>query len=296
MAKIKNYDKYSVLQHIFDVKIASGHKIGEDIDFTLAEVNDAILATKGVRPASISNFVLDLTRKDTGISTRLPQSIIEKGYDLRKKTGKGLCGTFIYRGFDEHGKTIPLNDWLVWPTTPDRPITITNKVPDIVQRFISNDEASLLSIIDYCDILTKVYGSATHKIYRVQSPMKWQPNEIDGYYIGQKGRNTILYPVEAKAISTKDDINLVQMYGQYETFIKKYRAKYARDGLAVVMRPIAAKMTKDGMLLARLENNPMYDSTTNRNVPMFTIDEVVEVILDPPILNWGQKTKRKKRK
>lgn len=295
MARIKSYDKFTVLQYIFDNKITAGYKIGDDIDFTLAEVNNAILATGGTRPTSISNFVLDLTRKDTGISTRLPQSIIEKGYDLRKKTGKGLCGTFIYRGFDAHGKTIPLNDWLVWPT-PDTTITITNIMPDIVQHFISNDEASLLSVIDYCEILTKVYGSETHKIYRVQSPMKWQPNEIDGYYIGQKGRNIILYPVEAKAISTKDDINLVQMYGQYETFIKKYRAKYARDGLAVVMRPIAAKMTQDGMLLAQLENNPMFDPTTNRNVPMFTIDEVVKVILDPPISNWGPKTKRKTRK
>lgn len=281
MARIKKYDKHTVLQHIFDSKIAAGHRIGDDIDFTLAEVNDAILATGGTRPASISNFVLDLTRKDNGISSRLPQPIISHGYDLRKKTGNGLCGTFIYRGFDEHGNTIPLYDWLVWET-PDRDITITNTVPDLVQQYISNDEASLFSVIDYCDVLTQVFGSPNVRIYRVQSPMKWQPNEIDGYYISQAGRNTIVYPVEAKAISTEDDINLVQIYGQYKTFI----AKYTRDGLSFKVRPVAAKMEKDGMLLALLEKNPLYDEITNKTAKMFNIEEVVKVTLDSPINNW----------
>ena len=281
MPKHKNYDKQTVLQHIFDNKIAAGCSIGDDIDFTLAEVNDAILATGGTRPASISNFVLDLTRRDNGISSRLPKPIIDLGYDLRKKTGKGLCGTFVYRGFDASGHTIPLYDWLVWET-PDRTVTISNVVPALVQRYISNDEASLFSAIDYCDVLTQVFSSANTPILRVQSPMKWQPNEIDGYYISQSGRNTIVYPVEAKAISTEDDINLVQMYGQYKTFI----AKYTRDGLSFKVRPVAAKMEEDGMLLALLDKNPLYDENTNKTAKMFNIEEVVKVVLDPPISNW----------
>lgn len=281
MARRKNYDKHTVLQHIFDSKITAGHSIGDDIDFTLAEVGAAIVATGGTRPASISNFVLDLTRRDKGISSRLPQPIINHGYDLRKKTGKGMCGTFIYRGFDEHGHTIPLYDWLVWEN-PDRSVTISNIVPPLVQRYISNDEASLFSVIDYCDVLTQVFGSADTPILRVQSPMKWQPNEIDGYYISESGRNTIVYPVEAKAISTEDDINLAQMYGQYKTFI----AKYARDGLSFKVRPVAVKMESDGMLLALLEKNPLYDENTNKTAKMFNIEEVVKVVLDPPINNW----------
>ena len=89
-------------------------------------------------------------------------------------------------------------------------ITVTNNVPDIVIPFISNDEASLFSVIDYCDILSIVLKQ---EVKRVQSPMKWQPNEIDGYYVAKNARNTFVYPVEAKAISTSDDINLVQIYG-----------------------------------------------------------------------------------
>lgn len=285
MARVKAYNKHSVLLHIFNSKIADGCRVGDDIHFTLAEVNNGITATGGTKPASISNFVLDLTRRKAPITSRLPQQIIDLGYDLRKKTGPvpgsdsdNYCGTFVYRGKDEHGNTIPIQDWLEWDE-PERTITISNVVPDLVQQFISDDEASLFSVIDYCNVLSTVFGTTIH---RVQSPMKWQPNEIDGYYVGQRGRNTIVYPVEAKAISTGDDINLVQMYGQYKTFI----SKYSRDDLSLVVRPVAAKMEETGMLLALLEVNPLYNTTGNRDANMFNITEVVRVVLDPPISNW----------
>lgn len=54
---------------------------------------------------------------------------------------------------------------------------------------------------------------------RVQNPMKWQPNEIDGLYMSADGKT--IYPVEAKAVSTGDDINLEQMPGQYKTITVK---------------------------------------------------------------------------
>lgn len=285
MPREKAYNKHDVLLHIFNEKISEGCRVGDDIHFTLADVNAGIAATGGKKPTSISNFVLDLTRKKAPISSRLPQQIIDLGYDLRKKTGrapgtavKNYCGTFVYRGKDADGNTIALQDWLEWDE-PERTITIPNTVPELVQRFISDDEASLFSVIDYCNVLSKVFDT---DIYRVQSPMKWQPNEIDGYYVGKAGRNVVVYPVEAKAISTGDDINLVQMYGQYQTFIRKY----SRDDLSLVVRPVAAKMEENGMLLALLEVNPLYNTTGNRDANMFIVTEVVRVVLDPPINNW----------
>lgn len=283
---VKKYNKFCTLDYIFMKKTENGTKrIGSDIDFTLAEVGEGIRATGGTPPTSWSNFVLDLTRKKNTIEQRLPASIISYGYDLRKKTGPvsdssgdNYCGTFVYRGKDEDGKTIPIQDWLEWGEH-DREIVIENKVPELVRSFISNDEASLFSVIDYCDILSTVL---TQKIYRIQSPMKWQPNEIDGYYVGKTARNIFVYPVEAKAVSTADDINLVQVHGQYNTFIEKYK----RNDFSLIVRPIAAKMTHDGMLLAILEHNPMYDSVRNKEASMFNVSEVIKVVLNPPLQAW----------
>lgn len=280
------YNKFDVLKHLFLEKTDSGTKnIGMDIDFTLREIGEGIIATGGKAPTSWSNFVLDLTRRKNTIEQRLPPEIIAYGYDLRKKTGQvpgttqeKYCGTFVYRGKDENGNTIPLQDWLEWGT-PDRTIHIKNLVPELVQKFISNDEASLFSVIGYCNILSQVLKQDVHL---VQSPMKWQPNEIDGYYVAQTPRNTFVYPVEAKAVSTSDDINLVQLNGQYNTFIKKY----TRSDFALIVRPIAAKMEKDGMLLAILEHNALYDPARNRESNMFNILEIVKVILDQPLAAW----------
>ena len=113
--------------------------------------------------------------------------------------------------------------------------------------------------------------------------MKWQPNEIDGYYVSENSRNIFVYPVEAKAISTDDDINIVQVNGQYNTFIEKYK----RDSLSLIVRPIAAKMTRDGMILAIMEHNPMYDPTQNKEATMFNIIDVVKIKLTPPLKAWN---------
>lgn len=284
----KAYDKFKVLRQLFMKKTNGAQKhIGESIDFTLSEVGKAIIETGGTPPTSRSNFVLDLTRKTKKITSRLPQEVIDCGYDLRKKTGRvpgtkdNYCGTFVYRGFDEDGNTIPLKDWLVWDE-PDRVITVENKVPELVKRFISNDEAALFSVIDYCDILSIVLNK---EVFRVQSPMKWQPNEIDGCYIARDARNIFVYPVEAKAISTADDINLVQIHGQYNTFIEKYK----RDDFSLIVRPIAVKMEHDGMLLAILENNPMYDMEVNSDADMFNVVEIIKVVLDEPIQTWNKR-------
>ena len=281
------YDKFAVLKYIFMQKTQDGtQRIGSDIDFTLREVGEGIIATGGTPPTSWSNFVLDLTRKKNTIFQRLPGDIISFGYDLRKKTGRlpgntrdKYCGTFVYRGKDENGNTIPIQDWLDWGEA-DRVIHIaSNEIPELVRQFISNDEASLFSVIDYCDILSKAFNQ---QVYRVQSPMKWQPNEIDGFYVARNARNIFIYPVEAKAISTKDDINIVQIHGQYNTLVEKY----TRDNYTLIVRPIAARMESDGMLLAIMEHNPLYDPLRNREAQMFNIIEVIRVQLDPTLPAW----------
>ena len=82
----KAYDKMAVLSYLFMKKTKDGtSNIGKDIDFTLKEVGEGIIATGGTTPTSWSNFVLDLTRKKNTIQQRLPEQVIKHGYDLRKK-------------------------------------------------------------------------------------------------------------------------------------------------------------------------------------------------------------------
>ncbi len=261
-----NSKKFPMLEHIFAQKTQNGTVgIGQNITFTLKDVSNGYRACGIDEPASISNTVLDLTRQNRGIDSRLPQSISSLGYDLRKKTGPGpdgnYCGEFVFVGV---GNVI--RSWLQWDSSRERVVNVENKVPTNVLRFISNDEGALFSVIDYCDALSYALYGTSEKVLRVQNPMKWQPNEIDGLYMAVDG--STIYPVEAKAVSTGDDINLEQMLGQYKTITAKM------PGVEIV--PIAARMKPYGVDLALFTYN-VYEL-----VPV----EFIKVIISPYISSW----------
>lgn len=241
--------KFPMLVYIFNKKTNNGTEhIGENITFTLKDVSEGYKNCAIEEPASISNTILDLTRKDRGIKARLPQYIIDFGYDIRKKTGPSpngnYCGEFIYVGVGNQ-----ISSWLVWEESKFEEKTIPNLIPGIVLQYLSNDEGALFSAIDYCDLLSVAINNEKNTIIRIQNPMKWQPNEIDGLYLDKK-RNCI-YPVEAKAVSTGDSINLEQMYGQYLTIKSKIKT--------ADIIPIAAVSKEHGVDIAILaeENNAL---------------------------------------
>ncbi len=261
--------KFPVLEHIFfeKTKNASIH-IGETITFTLQDVSRGYQACNIEKPASISNTILDLTRKKRPIAHRLPESIIAYGYDLKKKTGfspdGNYCGEFVFVGVGNQ-----IDSWLTWDEAKFKKVKIKNSIPEIVQTHLANDEGALFSAIDYCDLLSKAFGEAPHTVLRIQNPMKWQPNEIDGLYVNT--RTNILYPIEAKAVSTGDNINLEQMYGQYITITRK------RNGEKVI--PVAAVMKPFGVDLAMLKEK------NGALVPY----KFIRATIDPPIDHWKKK-------
>jgi len=213
--------KHPILEHIFDLKTESKRSgIGDNHRFTLQDIGramDTLYDELEYKPTSHSNFVLDLTRKDSGIESRLPASLISLGYDLKKKTGpapngENYAGVFVYVGVGN-----AISTWLKWPETPEQVITIDNIVPADIIPYLSNDEGALFSVIDYCDVLSACIYREPKTILRVQNPMKWQPNEIDGLYYSHFSGIKTLFPVEAKALSTGDAINLEQMSGAYRT-------------------------------------------------------------------------------
>lgn len=256
-----------MLEYIFQ-KYFNADKNKETITFYLSDISEGYRAVGIAEPASISNTILDLCRKRGSIDSRVPPSISALGYDLKKKTGPGsdgnYAGEFVYVGVGKQ-----LKSWLDWSDDPEVIEIDSSTIPTLTRKIVRNDEAGLFSIMDYLDVLTKVMG---HKVYRVQNPMKWQPNEIDGFYTATVGQKTYVYPVEAKALTTGDDINLDQMDGGFRTVI----AKFDSMDLEVSVQQIAVRMVKNGIDIAIFPTN----------LAPVEPDRFVRVTFKPKIENW----------
>lgn len=261
--------KHPLLEYIFNDKTQDGTiNIGENHTFTLADISAAYKACGIPEPASISNTILDLTRQDRGIASRLPESIYKLGYDLRKKTGRSpqgnnYAGEFVFVGVGNF-----LNHWFEWPLDPDKEVTVQNIVPEsiIEKKLLGNDEGALFSVIDYCDVLSIALYDSDKKVIRVQNPKKWQPNEIDGLYYCEE--DDTLYPCEAKAISTGDSINMVQLTGGYRTITKKMPH--------MNVTPVALVMVNNGI------NIGLFKEKDDELV----LDKYYKVNFSPEVIPW----------
>lgn len=275
--KIYSSKKHPMLEHIFFEKNPKKDITIQSITFTLEDISNSYRALNIPEPASISNTILDLTRKKRDISARLPKSIYSLGYDLRKKTGvtpngKSYAGEFLFVGI---GKQI--NSWLDWPTKFDQEIILPSSIlPEGILEFLRNDEGALFSVMDYCDVLSQVLHKSTKTIKRVQHPLKWQPNEIDGFYFSKDKNSIYIYPVEAKALTTDDDINLVQMAGGLETIYQKFL------GRNIYICPLAVKMIKNGILLGEFKSiHALHDPFAE-----LSLSRCHKITFDPVIPSW----------
>lgn len=276
--------KHIVLDHIFSQLTNNGTQdIGEDHVFYLDDISDAYTSLGFKRPTSSSNFVLDITRKNSGIAARVPDTIRVLGYDLRKKTGldsekRNFAGEFVYVGVGQE-----LNSWLQWPPTFADVRTIANTVPAKILPFITDDEAALFSVIEHCDVLSQVFHGRLSTVFRVQTPMKWQPNELDGLYFSEADGQDTFYLVEAKALSTQDDINLDQMFGTLKTMHVK------RKDVNTVS--IALRMAANGIHICTLKPGKAALSPMRQPEDFLVPEHFIAVIFDPPIPSWRNRGK-----
>lgn len=237
--------KHPVLIYIFS-KYWDKKTPTANIIFYLSDISEGYKASNQSEPVSISNTILDLCRQDRGIDSRVPPEISSKGFDLRKKTGqnsegKKFAGEFVYVGVGQE-----IQSWLKWPANAELVEVDSNRIPERVKSLLRRDEGALFSVIDYTNLLSKVIHDGKHEVIRVQNPMKWQPNEIDGLYVAEFSSWTEIYPVEAKALTTGDEINLDQLKGGYETVVRHVQT----NALEVTIVPVAAKMIRNGVLIA----------------------------------------------
>jgi hypothetical protein len=236
--------KHPMLEYIFNKYNPNRDITQLEIHFTLDDISQAYRATSIKEPASISNTILDLTRKQNHISSRLPESIYSLGYDLKKKTGTApnggsYAGTFV---FVDVGNEI--QSWLQWSDTLETIEISSSGIPPRIRDLIRNDEGALFSVIDYCNVFSLALYNGQQQVMRVQNPMKWQPNEIDGFYYGNIDGIDTVFPVEAKALTTGDDINLVQLEGGITTIMSKLNLPNAK------IVPLAVQMIQNGIRIA----------------------------------------------
>ncbi|OGN21396.1 MAG: hypothetical protein A2915_00995 [Candidatus Yanofskybacteria bacterium RIFCSPLOWO2_01_FULL_41_34] len=274
--KLKKYSskKHPVLEFIFR-KYYNPKRPQKTIPFYLSDISDGYRANRIPEPVSISNTILDLTRQDRGVDSRLPKSISRLGYDLRKKTGEDQGGHKYAGEFMLVGVGNSLKSWLAWPKNIEEIVIDSSLLPPLVAALIRSDEAGLFSVIDYTGVFSKILHGGKREIHRVQNPMKWQPNEIDGFYASQRGRDIDLYPVEAKALTTGDEINLDQLRGGFLTVIEQMK----RIGLKADVQQVAIKMIENGINVAIFPINQI------PRVP----EKCYRVKFKPVIHNWQKK-------
>lgn len=279
MPKRANYNKHDILGKIFNKKFAGVPSQQPEIEIYFDDIKTAARQLSQTLPVSISNFILDLCRKNNGLEARVPEVVRNAGYDLKKATGnsskkhrKRLAGRFVYVGV---GKEV--QSWLIWPI-PNHVIMIDSRqLPPLVRRLLRRDEAAMFSVFDYLDVLSQALGLSSNGIQRLQAPMKWQPNEIDGLYFRDAEANLTLYPVEAKALTTNDEINFEQLVGGYRVVVDKMGSDSEAASIDVVQ--IAAQMVTNGVRLAVFPKNvePQQSNIAN----------CIQVTFDPPITAWS---------
>jgi hypothetical protein len=277
MAQLK-YNKQLILQEIFREKFKGTPADQKEIPIYFDDIRKAGLALDMELPVSYSNFVLDLCRKNNGIKKRVPPIVIENGYDLKKATGtdpgnsQKLVGVFVHVGLGNE-----INSWITWPN-PRLSIEVdSSNLHSTVRRLLRRDEAAMFSLIDYLDLLTIATENSYGTIHRLQSPMKWQPNEIDGMYFADDDGELILFPVEAKALTTNDEINMDQLSGGFRTV--QIQVEKINLGVKPRIQSVAALMTTNGIRFA------FFPDDTEPNAEMGF--DFIEIIFNPPLEAWS---------
>jgi hypothetical protein len=93
----------------------------------------------------------------------------------------------------------------------------------------------------------------------------------------------MLYPVEAKALSTHDEVNLSQMRGELETLKKNYEC---------LITPIACQMLEDGIRFAVF---PIIN--VGNNIPeIMTPSRFYRITLYPKINSWRVNYRKNERR
>ncbi|WP_129670401.1 hypothetical protein [Candidatus Chloroploca sp. Khr17] len=199
------------------------------IDLNMEEIKQ-YLDRRGETPGNIHNFFKDIVR-----SGKMPSQLSELkqlGYHIIQ-TEKG--GAFVRSTNDSVSDIVDISTQEVIYETLN-----SDLLPAIVWELIRTDEGAIMSILEYCKILERVTGA--HQVFRVQAPLKVQPNEVDGCYVFEQNGLTTLIAVEAK--SKGSDVLL-----KHQIFGSAHQALNHFGMFVDEVRPVGIKIQLDNTLL-----------------------------------------------
>jgi hypothetical protein len=219
----------------------------------------------GYRPGNIHNFFKDLVR--TGKTPKGVADIAELGYQIVQTDGGGefvrLQGEIDAVGLSDDLPAIEIG---------------SNGIPKEVYDLVRTDEGGALSVVEYCGILDLIAGA---KVFRVQSPVKVAPNEIDGLYVYEKEGKRTIFTAEAKSKGS-DVILKHQIYGAAEKALKFFGEQVDR------IVPLGIKIARDNTIYVAV-----FQPFTLEN-PKPEVHEIFRYKIDPIPQQWIRKSKRKK--
>lgn len=267
------YSKPAALEYIFNKKFDPRHP-QQEIPFTRDEVRDAIVATGGRVPSNPNNFVKDLTR--SGNSDSRSSSAREAGYFLREGTHSGSMGIF----FKDTG---PLAGAIAVICPEDlEPKKIALSLPSETHDLLRPDEGGLLAVLEYGHLLDDFFDVPRGTVKRVQSPVKVQPHEVDGFFVMKQGHHRIPIPCEAKS-QGNDVITLNQIVGVAAAALQRL----LEDDMVRAI-PIGAKIESNGdVFIARFPECTTSDLLgLNAKLTASSVVKQVRYRLDPKPPKW----------
>lgn len=184
-------------------------------------------------PLNLANVFKDLVRN--GKMPRYLSAIQDLGYEIRQVEGGAEFINVVM--------SPELRDAMDVDTSLSAQVWPSERIPQIPFHLIRTDEGGVLSALEYSGLLSHVFGS---EVQRIQSPLKLQPNEVDGCYVHRNDEGELVFlSIEVK--SKGGDVLLKhQIVGAARGALSKYR-----DVINVVV-PVGVKLANDNSLYIAL--------------------------------------------
>src|ERR1041385_4546269 len=239
----KDYDR--IINTLFNSKFKEG---SSEIDFTKDEL---VAAAKKLRITLRNAPDVVYTYRSR---SNLPKAILDKGNWIIKPKGKGRF-SFLK---SKRKPFVDIQEGLL-------AINIPNALPEIIEKYASEDEQALLSSIRYnrlVDIFTEI--TCFHLQSHIRTTIEGEGQiEVDDLYVGidTDGSEYIL-PLEAKSPDDRDKLGWVQI----SNMVKFARQNFPR----LKCRPISAKPAGHNKIyLIEFDSNPNSEDVSIVQVKLY---------------------------